>query len=431
LRFPSWNEFTGKLSNFEKEVTEKVTKFKEEHSLLDRAIKESLEFLPPPFNAIAKNVYEIFDGTEEEKSQAVIEYLKNLEDKGRQYYEKTTIKLDNILIGIEDTKEIDKKQTEMFEEFLKSSEENQKKLLDEFKKVYDRFDNVDENLAKLTEINNNIFTVLRELNVPTIIDSNKKLQITKESEEKIKRLESEKMQLQKELEQAGKTLKIDVNLLLTESNFYFHKKDYNKVITFSDKVLSFDTKNIFALTNKGAAFAALGKFEEAIFWHNKALELNPIFATVLNNKGFALANLGKYEETLRLACQALEINPNHIEALINKGNALATLGDSKKGLSCFYEALKIDPDNSLVLSGIGNMFNSLELSEKALSWYEKSLNADPDDPLTLSNKGLALVKLGKFKDAIICYDKALKIDPMNTVTLQNKHIALKKLQEQD
>ena len=60
---------------------------------------------------MAQNIYNSFDGSEEEKSRAVIDYLKNLENKGQKEYEKIVTKLDSILVEINDIKEIDKKQT--------------------------------------------------------------------------------------------------------------------------------------------------------------------------------------------------------------------------------------------------------------------------------------------------------------------------------
>ncbi|AFC69490.1 tetratricopeptide repeat protein [Rickettsia amblyommatis] len=46
--------------------------------------------------------------------------------------------------------------------------------------------------------------------------------------------------------------------------------------------------------NKGTNLAILGKYELAIEFFNKAIELNPKFSRIYNNKGLTLEKLGQY-----------------------------------------------------------------------------------------------------------------------------------------
>ena len=52
-----------------------------------------------------------------------------------------------------------------------------------------------------------------------------------------------------------------------------------------------------------------GKYDEAIVYYDKALEIKPNDVDALNNKGLALYNLERYEEAITYYEKALEIDP--------------------------------------------------------------------------------------------------------------------------
>lgn len=120
-----------------------------------------------------------------------------------------------------------------------------------------------------------------------------------------------------------------------------------------------------------------GKYEDAIFYCDKALKIDPNHLYALNNKAFALFNLGRYEEAISYYDKVLKMNPNHLDALAFKGLALFLLG-------------KYD---------------------EAISYYDRVLEINPSDVFALKSKGLALFFLGRYKEAISYYDEALKINP--------------------
>jgi uncharacterized protein YjbI with pentapeptide repeats len=77
--------------------------------------------------------------------------------------------------------------------------------------------------------------------------------------------------------------------------------------------------------NKGNALRNEGKYNEAIEYYDKALEINPNYADALNGKGNALRNKGKYNEAIEYYDKALEINPRHPYANSNISLALDKL----------------------------------------------------------------------------------------------------------
>ena len=102
---------------------------------------------------------------------------------------------------------------------------------------------------------------------------------------------------------------------------------------------------------EGATLLALGRYEEAIVYFDKALEIDPNDADSWGSKGSALQQLHRHEESLMCFDKAIQINPLDADSWHKKGMALwfevCEVGDDKKGKEasrCFKEAIQLDPN---------------------------------------------------------------------------------------
>jgi len=101
-----------------------------------------------------------------------------------------------------------------------------------------------------------------------------------------------------------------------------HQKRLQSIDLFSNisvERLAEIIKNAFALN-------AMGQFEEAISWYDKALAINPEDVRTLYNKGIILHKLGRYEEAIFWYDEAISIDPTFIGALYNKKMAMEKIG---------------------------------------------------------------------------------------------------------
>jgi tetratricopeptide (TPR) repeat protein len=136
-----------------------------------------------------------------------------------------------------------------------------------------------------------------------------------------------------------------------------------------------DEEEFKSLVNKGIDRAYNGRYEVAIKYFDRALEINPGSADVWMGKGFALNNLRKYKEAIECCDKAIEIKSDDTGPWNNKGFALNGLGRYKEAIECCDKAIELDPNN-------------------ANAW---------------KNKGIALEKLGKRNEAEKYYEKAREI----------------------
>ena len=90
-------------------------------------------------------------------------------------------------------------------------------------------------------------------------------------------------------------------------------------------VTIFEEFSFEELNEKGVELAKLGRFEEAIKYYDKALEIKPDSWIVLYNKGKALSDLGMYEDAILQYEKVLTIEPQKYSLIMNVGYALYKL----------------------------------------------------------------------------------------------------------
>ena len=97
---------------------------------------------------------------------------------------------------------------------------------------------------------------------------------------------------------------------------------YEEAIVYYDKALELDPEDRNSLVYKGLALFHLEKYEEAVSWYDKVLEILPYDTSVRRWQRHRLLSMGNYHEAITLFDKALEIDPTNSEALLYKGIAL-------------------------------------------------------------------------------------------------------------
>ena len=204
-------------------------------------------------------------------------------------------------------------------------------------------------------------------------------------------------------------------------------KDYNYAIICFDKAIDIDPQYATAYYNKGLALSALGRKDDAIDCYDKAIDIDPQYAKAYYNKGVALFDLNINQEAIVCFDKATEVDPQYVIAYINKGNALSELVRNEEAVVCFDKAIEIDPQYAIAYYNKGNSLSELGRNEEAIACYNKAIEIYPQYVSAYQNKGISLFALGRNEEAIVNYDKAIEINPQYTGAYYNKGIALSTL----
>jgi tetratricopeptide (TPR) repeat protein len=97
-----------------------------------------------------------------------------------------------------------------------------------------------------------------------------------------------------------------------------------------------------ALYNEGFALHNSQRYNEAIAYYDKALELDPKLKNAWANKAIILLMIrGEYEEATQCFDKALEVDPNFGFAWYWKGTSVKNLGDEQLAEKCYMMAAQL------------------------------------------------------------------------------------------
>ena len=89
----------------------------------------------------------------------------------------------------------------------------------------------------------------------------------------------------------------------------------------------------------------MGKLEDAVQSHHRALAIKPDYTEAHNNIAVALQDLGKLDEAAAYYHKALAINSDYVEAHNNLGKLFIELGKLEEAVASYRTALAIKPDH--------------------------------------------------------------------------------------
>lgn len=165
-------------------------------------------------------------------------------------------------------------------------------------------------------------------------------------------------------------------------------------------------------------------------------------AETLNNKAFEYIKFGRFDEALEYFNKAIEIKGGYISAHINKSYILYRKGlykdaidECDKAMSIIHKEYTHDTpkvrkylkflkrNEGLVLAASGEY-------KKAVECFDKAIELCPGDIGLYSYKGSALANDSKYEKAQICFNQALSLDPWNAGALVGLD-AVRQLEKKD
>jgi len=107
-----------------------------------------------------------------------------------------------------------------------------------------------------------------------------------------------------------------------------------------------------ALKDQGNAALAEGKTEAAIGLYSQAIELDAENHVLFSNRSAAYAKAGQYEEALKDAERTVALQPSWPKGYSRKGAALEYMGKMDEALAAYEEGLKQVPDAGILKEAV-------------------------------------------------------------------------------
>jgi tetratricopeptide (TPR) repeat protein len=145
--------------------------------------------------------------------------------------------------------------------------------------------------------------------------------------------------------------------------------------------------------------------------------------------GRTYEQLGRFEEAIVAHQRAVEANPNYYQAWVNLGIAYRLAGNLDEAEKSYKRALAIEPNYAELHASLGALYVFKDDPENAIKALQEAIRLDPQLAVSHANLALAYAMLGRFDEAEASLRRATALGYKNTPIIQARIDNLKALQE--
>jgi len=140
------------------------------------------------------------------------------------------------------------------------------------------------------------------------------------------------------------------------------------------------------LSSLETTFTMIGRQNDAIWYCNKTIELDPTSAYGWRNKGQALYDQRKFDEGIKAYDEAIRLDPKDAMAWFGKGVALCSQGKYNESIEAYDESIRLDP-NAVTWSNKGGVLDIQRKYDEAIKAYDEAIRLNPNYVDAWINKG--------------------------------------------
>ena len=222
---------------------------------------------------------------------------------------------------------------------------------------------------------------------------------------------------------------------------YYKEEQFKIALHYLKKSISSNTTshiNYYPIfLYMGNSSSSMREFDDAIYYFNKAIKIDPKLPTAYNNRGIVYCFMKYYNIAINDFRKALQVNTkssitsiinlNLRNAYINHGNQFIVEGENEKAIMLFDKAIEIDSNNAKAYINRGTAYSFNEEYDKAIADFREAIKIDSNSSLSFSSLGSTYADMGYYTKAILAYNKAIKINPKDPTFYFNKAHTYKEL----
>ena len=226
------------------------------------------------------------------------------------------------------------------------------------------------------------------------------------------------------------------NKRATAQSFYsqglgsLSRDDYARALYFFEKAVDIDPNYAEAWYQAGFCYGMLGKHSDALKASRRAAQLRPDWAETYINMGASSFALGQYKDAVEAYKQATRLDADNADAQYALGIALGKLGRTDEEILSYKRAVAVKPDFSNALEQLGSAYFKQKRYAESLAAFEQLKTYKPDAK-TFNYLGESYFELGKTEESVSAFNNAVGYDPNFDKARYNLGKALLKMGDRD
>ena len=201
------------------------------------------------------------------------------------------------------------------------------------------------------------------------------------------------------------------NQLKTSAYQRYQQGDIAGAAEFCRRALQQDPRNAECVYLLAVLAHDAGRLDEALKYHQNAVNLAPDNAVFINARGEALLGLGRKEGALADFRRAAVLRPNYERVHNNLGRVLHAMGDHENARKSLEEAVRLNPRYPTARNNLGAALQAAGEFALAAEQFHKALELRPNYPEAHYNLGTSLNRLGQPQQALQSLMEAIRLRP--------------------
>ena len=215
---------------------------------------------------------------------------------------------------------------------------------------------------------------------------------------------SEGLELYKKITEAEnkeEDIKKFINYTVECSRLFFKSREWDKVLKLYKDIIEYENVPKNLRKNIGLCLTAMGSHEQALKFFKEYRDLVPDDLQIYSIIGEVLwEKLGKFEEAVEYYEKALELGDKTFMVYNTLGHLYSKIyRDSHKEeqVDCFEKAYSLEPKNEIVVKNLAYVYGKFNDTEKADKMWKEMLQLNPPYA-DIHSYGAYLVKQGRFQE---------------------------------
>jgi len=163
--------------------------------------------------------------------------------------------------------------------------------------------------------------------------------------------------------------------------------------------------------NRGETSIQAGRWDEAIDYFTKAIDLRPDIASGWNGRGIAKSSINRSKEALTDFIKATELDPQQAPYWYSRAEMHMQLNQLREAVIDYSKAIELSPEYARYWRARGVAHGRLSQWDLALSDLTKSTELNAKDPMNWSTRGDAYARVGELQKAIDDYSRSIDLAP--------------------
>jgi serine/threonine protein kinase/predicted Zn-dependent protease len=172
-----------------------------------------------------------------------------------------------------------------------------------------------------------------------------------------------------------------------------------------------DKRALFAL---GGHYVDERLFEQALYYLNKTIEIDPLYKLAYNQLAYVYNEIDDFEKSIWAINKYISLAPDEPNPYDTRGDLYAWNGKLDQAIESYKKALEIKPDFYMSLPKLGHMYLFKREYAKAESCYKELASHSDKDTRSQGRALLRLIPLyqGEFEKALEVLDNSIAADKM-------------------